>query len=1589
MKSGLFLTLVMATFPIVANAAAFTSAGSGNWDAPASWTPSGAPNPFLFDSATIGTGHTINYNGVGTAPFPGGNLVVANGNSITVDGGTLTQGWVPGAPPPFGTAIAIGATGPGSGAGTLTISNAGVVDTGTANALAIGVSISAVGSAVGNGTVNLNDGILRMGAGSAAPSPGAQGLALGVDTGATGIINLGDGTGLADTALLDLATNNAALTLGTRLSAATGGTGTIIIKSDGKLSQGTAEATIGGAVGTGVLTVAGGAYAGTTGLLTVANGGTGTLNVNSGALTTGGEVRVGIATGGTGNFNLNGGTTTITGETNIGRNAGGVGVITLAGGTANVGVVSVGRDGGNGTLTASSGTLTATGDVIVGRDGGTGLATVTGGTVAADHHEIGFGGTSTGTLNISGGTYSSTNYFNIGHDGGVGVINQTGGTVSFGQWMAIGLGGGPAGSKYDISAGNLTSGAGVEVGSDRDGSMTISGTANITTGGLHAGLRTNSIGLITQTGGTVVVGDSIIGGGQSAGQGTYNKSGGSFTSNNLTVGSNGGNGTFTLTGGATTVGNAATNEQGLFIAAKSDHNGGGGATGIVNIQNGATMNMSGWMEIGAGAGSTGSLNVTGTGSTFNGTGQKDFQVGYNGGNGSLNITAGGKMNQNWWINVARGAGSTGSLLVDGAGSTLTKTGGRLIIGEDGSGTMMVRNGGKIQDDSGDRFMVGKNTGGTGVATITGTGSSYIKNGGDIWVGSDDDGADQGVGTLHVTDNAVFSHPTGGGFLIGSNGTGTVNVNTNATLTHGPNSDIIVGSGGTGVGNLNIASGGKVNNNWWTIISDNDSSKGTVKIDGAGSQMNIAATDQRFVVGRSGEGILEVTNGGQLNATTGEMHVGMWGGDGALPAAKGTVTVDTGGQINGATGQSNGDPGARGGMRLFLGTDKRNAGPTTGNFNMKDGSASFASMTIGNNGMATVNQTGGTMNSNTWTEIGQDRDAGTHRPIYNMLGGTLNTQSLSIGQRRNGAMTMTGGTINVGNNGTVQTNYWGGFAIGNAGPTEDGGSHGDGIFNMSGGTLNLSEETNIGNQGGTKGVWNLIGGTVNYQVGDRRIHVGRRGDGTMTISGGTINGMQGFNVGAEAAPAGNPATKGVLTIALDNPAGVIQAGDLYVGYGNRPTSGQTVGTVNITQGTLRTDGGTEVGRGGAVDGATVGGKGTVNVDGDTAKWEHSLGGTADLQVGYEGGVGALNIINGGTVNHNWWLNLGRGGASNGTLKVADPGSTLNFTNNADLNVNIGEDGTGVANIIDEGRVNIGTLGALWVARNAGSKGTINLLSGGVIQAPQIIAGGGTAAFNIDEGKIIANKDQADYFPGWNAGNSQIGSGGLTFDTQGFTVKANNIMDGDGGITKQGSGTLILAGNNLFFGDVTIEAGNVQIDGSVAGGVVTTPNTILSGIGTIEGSITTNGGTISPGDGAGIGDLTVDGDITLNSTAHLFLTITDEAPGGFDRIINDLGMFSANGASLEGSFTDTTYTYGVTEYKFVTGDIDTTIWGNSTLIPAEDLLQYSLPAGSREVMIDGQRFWLKQGSWSLVIIPEPSTLATGLAGLAMLGMRRRRR
>ncbi len=1134
LSKGLVASILAASASSLVPAATFTSVGPGNWGNPASWDVGvGFPNTYTTDSAIISATQTISYDG--SIPTLGGNLAVANGNSITINGGALTQAWVPGAPPPFGTTIAIGVSSAGSGTGTLNINNGGSFISGTANTVAVGVSVAGLGGGAASGTVNVNQGTVTLSA-SASGSAGGQGLAVGINAAGAGIINVGDAAGAAGSSLVDLATNNVTLTVG-GTNGEGSGTGTVNIKSDGRVATGTARAYIG-------------------------DGGTGTVLVDGGTLAIG------------------------------------------------VGGLTVGRNGGNGTLNVTSG-----------------LATIDG-PGGAESFIVADGLGSVGTINISGGTLNSVNNMLIGVNGGVGTVNQTGGTVTYGGWAAVGYGTGGGGSSYNISGGTLSSSAGFEVGADRAGLMTISGTATVNVSAINVGIRTNGVGTLNISGGTTNVGTIGFGGAQQISTGNGTISGGIVNATTVDVGiNNGGTGSLNITGGTTTIGRLGVG-GGLGTS-----NGTLNITGGTNVVNGGAQSF-----IGRGAGSTGTLNITGA-ALANTSGQ-DFQLGFEGGTGNLNITAGGTMTHNWWFNLARGVGSTGNATVSGAGSSFTVNGGgdaRTNIGEDGTGSLTISNGGAFSTQS--EVSIATNGGSTGNLLMTDAASSITLTGGDrhFLVGRGGNGTyTQTGGTLNLNGNRVQIAETGGS-------TGTVNITGGSII----NSQWFhVGSGGGATGNLNIAFVNPADTlTTGALYVGNNGATGNVSI-----SSGIVTGTNLVEVGRGGGTGSVIVSGGADLLSNGSVQSGIGG--------TGTITVTgAGSQIRAfnsggddfvriGAGGGNGTVNVEGGALFHTGNGWMTAGMdagSTGTVNVTGAGSELVSRGIilgwYGQGTGTLNIANGAVVNNRDREVSIGRDwngslAASPVGVINVSSGaTLNVgRDLRVGHNTTGILNINGGNVNT----------QAGWAM-----IGDGGTS-DGTVNLDAGTLNSADWMVIGNNGGSVGRMNITGGTFNVNAGgdSGRLIVGRSGTATVNQSGGAVNVGNWFALGID--PGGNGT--------YNKSGGTLTArSDVTIGNNN------STGVMNLTGGTFDvTAGGTfRIGQDNNANGTmTVSGVGSV-LNSNNTEFRIGSGGNTS--------TGTLNIIDGGVVN--FISKNGNTTPANGNFGVAENGGgtgTINM-NNGTLNI----------------------------------------------------------------------------------------------------------------------------------------------------------------------------------------------------------------------------------------------------------------------------------------------------------------------------------
>lgn len=185
-----------------------------------------------------------------------------------------------------------------------------------------------------------------------------------------------------------------------------------------------------------------------------------------------------------------------------------------------------------------------------------------------------------------------------------------------------------------------------------------------------------------------------------------------------------------------------------------------------------------------------------------------------------------------------------------------------------------------------------------------------------------------------------------------------------------------------------------------------------------------------------------------------------------------------------------------------------------------------------------------------------------------------------------------------------------------------------------------------------------------------------------------------------------------------------------------------------------------------------------------------------------------VVNGGTLISSSWLCVGRNSpASQGTLTV-NSGVVEEQGNGGNIMVgSLGARGTLTVN----GGV-VSNAAALWLGEGSGGQGTLNL-NGGLVQASQVTPSlndyGGTAIVNFNGGILQATTNDADFL---TANPALIQANGAVIDDGGNSIAITQPLTagvGDGGLTKDGFGTLNLSASNTYAGPTTIEAGTLRL------------------------------------------------------------------------------------------------------------------------------------------------------------------------------------
>jgi autotransporter-associated beta strand protein len=219
--------------------------------------------------------------------------------------------------------------------------------------------------------------------------------------------------------------------------------------------------------------------------------------------------------------------------------------------------------------------------------------------------------------------------------------------------------------------------------------------------------------------------------------------------------------------------------------------------------------------------------------------------------------------------------------------------------------------------------------------------------------------------------------------------------------------------------------------------------------------------------------------------------------------------------------------------------------------------------------------------------------------------------------------------------------------------------------------------------------------------------------------------------------------------------------------------------------------------------------------------------------------------------------------------------------------------------------------------------------------------------------------------------------------------------------------VLNGINTYTGSTTIQSnGKLLMNGSVAAGSTTTSYGYLGGSGTFGGAVIVSSGTLAPG-GSSLGGVIVDtvGDLTmaslsLGSTATTQLSITGTAANLYDQIVAVGSGELTYGGNLALTLTGSqAYALNTTFNLFENFVTRSGSFSSVTLLatdtPYDGLVFANVGGGIWETGSTGdplnEYLRFEQSTGNLVAVPEPSTYAMALAGLAYGGWQifRRRR
>lgn len=631
---------------------------------------------------------------------------------------------------------------------------------------------------------------------------------------------------------------------------------------------------------------------------------------------------------------------------------------------------------------------------------------------------------------------------------------------------------------------------------------------------------------------------------------------------------------------------------------------------------------------------------------------------------------------------------------------------------------------------------------------------------------------------------------------------------------------------------------------------------------------------------------------------------------------------------------------------------------------------------------------------------------------------LGTLTLSGANTYTGTTTINAGILNIANNTGGTVTY-------------------SGLISGVGGTLTLSGANTLNFTGGIS--MTNAASTLLVTGGDVRVN----SDGTLNAAAVTVNsgGVLRFQSGADTFTKGlivsgtgtilsfegatathsgigmNGGSDGGLT--LDTGATMnVSAGTVVFANSNRAFI-QT-STINVSGGALTLNN--------ALFAQGTGTVSNVNVSGGSLTLGSSVrfanNGTATLTVS---GTGAVT-----------WANGSYGLSENGTANVIMSGGTLNMTSSGSsyFYLNGGnQPGGNLSSFVSTISLNAGILSTRGFAMNTGTNSTNRLA--------ELRFNGGTL-------KATDNNGASNFIPDSANLTSKVQAGGAVIDTNGFNITIADSLEhdsalgatADGGLTKNGAGTLTLTAANTYTGKTTVAAGTLALSGAgsvasspwievksgatlnvtaVTGGTQTISNQVLSGTGSVTGTVVIGAGSIlKPGDSTdgSLSAIASAGD-GIGTMTFANLTLATGASSVSPRVLLTLGGTSSHAAdptiALQVSaFKDAT-SGGLYDSIKVTGTLGlnagSTIkvelasgyqpgWGDVFNIVDWTSLNSNADGASGAFTVadlvvptnlgNGWFFATDQfmSNGIIYVVPEPSRMLLLLTGLLLLARRRRR-